>query len=756
MSVKKHETRKPKSNVKKSKVPTKKVISITAKDVAKMKYYPLQEDMLRVLSMKTQQSDKMFFRLLIAFYLGQIASSMRCKVNLTGRGAIPVNSYVVNLASSGFGKGHSTYILNEQMLAGFRAVYLRDVFPTVVEERLREISINRAIESGTDEEDEFLKLKMEFEELGELLFSFDSATTPAIKQFRSKLILGATGAITFVADEIGSSLSEHSEILKTFLELYDMGHVGDKLIKNTGEQVRSKQRMGSTPANMLLFGTQSKLFDGGKNEELMASYITTGFARRCLFGYADDDPSKLENDPEILYAKYNDSKTNKLGNQIHKYFKSLADEDYHDIIINMDKKESILLLAYEIYCKKRAAAFPESFEEHKAHFQHASFRVCKLAATYAFADKSPTVTVAHLHAAIKLNEDSMNIFVKKIMVREKPYVKLAKYIGSIGREVTHADLDKELTYYPKGKSDRDNMIQMAIAWGYSNHVVLTNRIGNGIEFISGKTLEKTSLKRMYLSYNNGRDMSDNFTNQSFTFNQLAELSQYDSYNFVNHHLTKGHRSEKSVVKGFNFVVLDVDDKTHLETVLLLLEEYNYIVYTTKSHNKSKPRFRVILPLSHKLLLKKREFGGFMNNLYKWLPFDLDTATKDRSRKWLTNQGKVYINKDGKNLQAINFIPKSSQAKQFTKVYNSLSSLTSLERWFAKHMKEGNRSYTLIRYALALVEQGLSKNAIRVKVLSLNNTMNANKLSNKEINRTIMQTVKNRLLEVKSKKKKGKK
>ena len=237
-----------KKNIKVKKAPVtiakkkkRNIVSINAKDVEKMEYFSIQEDVLKVLKIKTQQNDNMFFRLLIVFYLGQVAVNMRTKVMLTGRGFIPVNSYVINLASSGYGKGHSTYILNHQLLLGFRKAYIKNVMPMVVEERRRELAITRSLKSGLDEDDEYATLNQEFKDLGEMLFSFDSATTPAVKQFRSKLILGGTGAITFVADEIGSNLGEHSEVLRTFLELYDMGQVGDKLIKNTDSQIRTQQ-----------------------------------------------------------------------------------------------------------------------------------------------------------------------------------------------------------------------------------------------------------------------------------------------------------------------------------------------------------------------------------------------------------------------------------------------------------------------------------------------------------------------------------
>ena len=74
-------------------------------------------------------------------------------------------------------------------------------------------------------------------------------------------------------DEIGSNLLGSSDILNTFLELYDVGKIKQKLVKNTAESLRSEEIVGRTPCNLLMFGTPSKLLDGGKTEEDYFSFF---------------------------------------------------------------------------------------------------------------------------------------------------------------------------------------------------------------------------------------------------------------------------------------------------------------------------------------------------------------------------------------------------------------------------------------------------------------------------------------------------
>lgn len=65
--------------------------------------------------------------------------------------------------------------------------------------------------------------------------SFDSATTPAIKQMRQKLLMANAGSCNLQVDEIGANFTASIEPLTTYLELYDKGLLKDKLVKRCRE-----------------------------------------------------------------------------------------------------------------------------------------------------------------------------------------------------------------------------------------------------------------------------------------------------------------------------------------------------------------------------------------------------------------------------------------------------------------------------------------------------------------------------------------
>jgi hypothetical protein len=125
----------------------------------------------------------------------------------------------------------------------------------------------------------------------------------------------------------------------------------------------------------------------------------------------------------------------------------------------------------------------------------------------------------------------------------------------------------------------------------------------------------------------------------------------------------------------------------------------------------------------------------MANIFDWLPFKVDTATNQRSRKWLTHKGNYWYN-DGELLDALLFIPKTSKSDAQKQRVLDLQALSNLERWFVNNTGEGNRSNQLIKYALVLVDSGMGLDSIRNNLLALNNKL-PNKLDDAEIVSTIL-------------------
>ena len=124
----------------------------------------------------------------------------------------------------------------------------------------------------------------------------------------------------------------------------------------------------------------------------------------------------------------------------------------------------------------------------------------------------------------------------------------------------------------------------------------------------------------------------------------------------------------------------------------------------------------------------------------WLPFKTDESANQRSKKWETNsKGTFFVNQNGKLLDALMFIPKTSKNEQYQKEFQKIESMDNLERWFAQRIATGNRNNQMIKYALLLVDSGLSQLDVEKKVKAFNKRL-SNPLSDDELSATIFTTV----------------
>lgn len=707
-------------------------------DLTNVKHHSAMEEIVEVLCNKTQNTDKGFFRTEVAYFLGKMASSMRAHVLTKDRGEIPVNIYALALANSGYGKGHSVHIMETEILGGFKKRFLENTLPTIAEQNLNRMSKVRAVQQGIEEKEAFEAVEKEYKRKGAYPFTFDSGTSPAVKQLRQKLLMAEAGSINLQIDEIGLNMLANVEVLTLFLELYDQGLVKPKLTKNTNDNEREEEIEGKTPTNMLLFGTPSKLLDGSQTEDDFYAFLETGYARRCLFGWGQQSNKALHQmSPAEIYKRLTNPSNTSVVDKWAALFTNLADPAKFNWKMIVDDEVAIKLIEYRVQCEEIAEKLPDYEEIRKAELTHRYFKALKLAGAYAFIDEMTEVGMDHLLQAIKLVEESGQSF-DLLLNREKAYVKLAKYIATCGSEVTHADLHEALPFYKQSNTSRSELMTLATAWGYKQHILIKKSFVDGIEFFKGETLEKTNLDELIISYS--AHWAYNYLDERAPFDKFHMLAQQKDMHWANHHFKNGHRAEENVLPGFNCIVLDVDKGTPLATAIDLLKEYKFFVHTTKRHTDQANRFRMLIPINYKLELDTDEYRQFMNNLITWLPFEVDETINQRAKKWQTCEtGKYLYNMDGEILDVLRFIPKTAKNEQFQQDFKTIESLSNLERWFAQKMAIGNRNNNLLKFAMAFVDSGMTLMEVEKAVYQFNDKLTP-PLARNEVASTIMKTV----------------
>jgi hypothetical protein len=717
------------------------------KDLATIPHHPMIEEIVDTLCTKTQNTDRPFMRTMVCYFLGKMAGSMRATIITKDRGSIPVNIYAMSLAVSGSGKTHSVGILETELTKGFQDRFMNDTFPVIAETHLLEIANERLQRDATSNiDDELTKVQGEFRRKGGMAFHFDSGSSPAVKQIREKMVMARIGALNLQVDEIGKNLMNSAEALTLYLELYDQGLTKQKLTKNSTDNVRGEELEGKTPANCLLFGEPSSLLDGAKNEEEFMAMLQTGYARRCLFAYGHRIRAAEELTPAEIYARLIDTTNDSLVDKWSTHFTVLADPAKYGWKIFVEDEVGIELLTYRIECEKIADALPEQEETRKAEISHRYFKALKLAGALAFVDESNEVTMDHLYQSIKMVEESGEAFTR-ILSREKKHVKLARFLATVGSEQTQADLLESLPFYKGPVSARNDMMTMAMSWGYKNHIIIKKTFEHAVEIFLGETLKPTSLESLTLSYSD--HVAYRYRSERVPFDRLHELTQAQGMHWINHGLARGdvgegHRSGENIVKGFDMVVVDIDGGVPVDVVRELLKDYTFLIYTTKRHTDELNRFRIILPINYRLALDGDEFKEFMSNVFSWLPFEiLDDKTGQRERKWETFPGDHWYN-EGDLLDALKFIPKTSKNEEYQASIVKLENLDNLERWFAQRMVSGNRNNQMLRFAMMLVDTGVIRYPeIESRVMEFNAKLD-NKLSDDELRSSVLITVAKKL------------
>jgi len=689
-------------------------------------YHPFSEKIVNILARKVNNDNRHFFRVLTAYYLSKVASMMRCNILTNDRDVIPVNTYVLNLMVSGTGKGHSTNILEREFVAHFKKEFLNTIFPRKAEENMQTLAQERAewrINTGQSlvplEEEyntQLAKFQSHFERLGELAFSFDSGTSPAVKQMREKLLLASAGSMNLELDEVGSNLSANVDVLNVFLELYDVGLVKQKLTKNTSENIRSEELPGNTPTNLMMFGTPTKLLDGGRIEEEFKQFLETGYGRRLLYGYTVDNHRTKYASAQERYKMMVDENLAKEMLDIQRAFTDFAKRPFNPIL-RMSEENSIYLIEYQMKCEELADDMKDHMAIHKAEMIHRYYKANKLAGAYAFTDNSTEITQDHLDYAISLVEDSGEAF-HTLMRKQGSYERLAHYLADCDNEVTQHELMEELPFYKGTELQRKDLMTLATSFGYRNNIIIKKRTLDEIEFFIGETLAETDLNKLTVSIS--KELAYNYKTDHPPFDLLHKLTTADGYHYAAHGFVNGHRTNENVIAGFDLLILDCDGDVSMSTVKVLLEDYSFLMSTTKRHTPEINRFRLILPLSHRIKLSPGDYSKFMINVFEWLPFPVDEGAKDIARKWASFPG-VYEYNQGSVLDATMFIPETKRADE-TRAQITTDGVNNIERWFYNHTSTGNRANHLYRYGMVLIDAKLPLGDIVEKLEAFNSKL----------------------------------
>lgn len=734
--------------------------------------------------------DDHFHYMFVHAYMSMLASMQHVKVKGTGTTEY-ATIYTQILAKSGYGKGRSINYLDRHMFDPFMANYQMQTQYSVTQQALEELAERRTLLSGQTVETELEKVQFEYAALGQIHVPINKATEASVLQMYDSVRMSKANSVMFLVDEIGSNfVTIKADILDPGLLLYD-GKMHGKSLKNTKDSPRPQGITGEAPACMLLVGSPNLIFDGKTTQELYNEMNRTGYGRRTFFSKGKGVAKILT--PEETREARRKSRISNASEAIKQHCAALGSPSNNARVMTMTDAAEELSDEYKFFCETRAEELPEHKDQQRFETVGRPQRVERLSAVLAFFNGDEHITPETLKNAIKLTEEAGKSY-EDILSQPPNHERLAQYLVSENKAKTDPEIMKDLPFYPTTKSKQADMLLHAKAWGYSTgEIVIDSTVkAGGVTYHRGTQLVRSSLgypllawsKQITLDYKPCKiKLKGDNTPTSISFDKLhvvlanpkAPVIHWTAHHWEDSPEGKGHRKSDWVKEGFNLLVLDIDDPVRIEYVQYVLKDYTYFMHTTKRYDGSdKARLRIVLMLKHIYKLDAKDYSTFMENIYATLPFDMDTGTKDISRKWTSTpvggftdeeleenfskpnnpqKTKFFYNRiteeDFNPFCGLDYLPNTIKNDERIELNKKCKSFSKLELWFLNTTKsvESGRNNFLFKYAIALAEwKSLPIQEIKSKLESLNSKLeeplNTNEVDKILTSKTFLNKVRN--------------
>lgn len=285
---------------------------------------------------------------------------------------------------------------------------------------------------------------------------------------------------------------------------------------------------------------------------------------------------------------------------------------------------------------------------------------------------------------------------------------------------------------PAAKKQREDVIDLVDQMAYTKNKRLV-LAGKKARRVSIDELEINKLDKMVISTSvnnpsNKPEMEVNFKSQEVPFfgqgMTVESLVNSDVQSYCLNHFEAsdkapdGHRKKEYVIPGQNMIAWDIDEGMSIHDMQQILSEYQYILYTTKSHQKDKngiicDRFRVVMPTKTMFYVDPEQHKGLYENISTVLGIpNYDIATRNQGRLWFTNpDGGVIAKNSGDLLDVRCCIPETETSAHIIPNIENLDldesdrRIAGMQKYVLINGIGGNRNNAIFRLAKFIQEMG---------------------------------------------------
>jgi len=662
-----------------------------------------------------------------------VTSSILSLINLSvkfNNKIIPVNYYGITLAGSGSGKS----FVYEQIKS-----YYKDIIEKWDDALLFSFRQNTKKEDSIFIDGNSLKIE-----------SFLPPFEVSIEGTKEGLYLRAlslsycfVGSLNIINEEILDIMSNST--IDTLKELYDGRFIGKVIKANINENLYGIR------ANALLFGSSIALKRDSKTYELFNKSLSSGIYRRSFIYYEEPKDIKLNNlgyvdEPDYKDAVFDVLKANRES--LSTGIPYILEVDKNAIEVLLDINNELIEFSNKHKEETRMSAEIGSFD-----------KILKLSCLYSVVNKKDKVYVEDVEYAYdfykRCRETNFSLF--NVEPQHKRIYKILKQNNRLTKsEILEKDIFNRLTF--------NEDIKLVEELCYRNNERLVVK-GSKIKFYSIEKLPINNLDKCIVSIPkiDKREKTTEYISMEIPFfgegQSIERLVKSDKVsNFCLVHFENGKRKADKAIEGQNVIGIDVDNGVSINEILDILNNYVYLIYTTKSHQKDKggivcDRFRILLPTKTKFYVDNEQHKQLISNICDALGVgSYDVSTRNIDRLWFTNpSAMIFKNQQGELFDVVPYLPDTDIRdvieKQIEKFDESDYDIDEINRriggmikWFINNTYPSVRNQNLFRLGSFIGDLTGSYERIE-KELYKANSMLLEPVSEKELRKTVLASLK---------------
>jgi len=543
-------------------------------------------------------------------------------------------------------------------------------------------------------------------------------TSEGLYQVIQSQKLSGFGSLNLESREIGEHISSSSGLLSKLKELSD-GYLKSKIIKGD-DNTEMKEDVNNIIANFLGLGSKKGATSDSRKE--LKRIASSGLYRRTFIIDSKQRVEKNLLETNIANTQKHISEINEKHKQdfVARTKLNLYNEKF------IEHSEQYKIRLEEIDNELIEKAYKNQLNEFIQYDTGSLEIIESLAHIIAFLENDDIVDKHHLEQSFlffKRTRETIEDTFKSI----RPY-RIMYDLLKLKDDMTISEMAEFDADIPISKSQMIDNIQLLEELCYRKDEILFKSDGKVTRYkILPLPINKLDKLIFSLHTEGKKEFAINFKPVELTWEQVSQLVVSKvTESFCPTHFEPsakalhGHREAKSYKEGANIIAFDIDNGMTIKEAQMLLSEFTYLIYTTKSHKIQAynfiDRFRILIPTKNTFYVTSEQYKQLYINIEEFLGIqNNDIQTRNVSRLWYTNPNATIYQNVGELLDVTPLLPNTDKSDSYLPKMNIINEkersgdisnrVAGIVKWAIANAIPGQRNTTLFKMGCFLKDIG---------------------------------------------------